>query len=112
MSSLILNTSINDENPSTFRQDEEINNTNAENREKMGNLECDKSLTISSGGYENLPSPNNFESVTEGKVGFHNKNVSEINFGRRFDENLMTKQKNNEEFLKFVNDNSGKLYHL
>jgi len=107
--SLILGTE-NDENPSTFRQNEQDNTTNNQDNNKLDKLECDKSLTISSGGYENnLPSPMNYD---KGKINF-DKNVSEINFGRLYNENIIktnnnkNNNKNNEEFLKFIADNSG-----
>jgi len=109
MASINLATSIDEnENPSTFRQNEQDNTTNIIDRKNLDKLECDKSLTISSGGYENLPSPMNCDSKE--KINY-DKNVSEINFGRRYDENVKTNKNNNkqnEEFLKFIADNSGK----
>ncbi len=96
------------ENPSTFRQIEE--KENEEDNKKLGNLEAEKSLTISSGDYGDLPSPMNNESKE--KINF-DKNVSEINFGRRYDDNLKSNKNRankNEEFLKFIADNSGNKY--
>ena len=91
---------------------EQENSKNPTIENQLNNLECERTLTISSDGYD-LPSPVNNESKE--KFAYEReRNVSEINYGRRYDENMMkqlnVKTKNNDEFLKFISDNSGKFY--